>query len=62
MTQVPNRVELDEFLNEIVRALHRTVSYAMPHLNHPTIANQAVHDCGEILAVVMEGKVSEWLS
>jgi hypothetical protein len=61
MTQAPNTVGLDEYLNDIVRALHRTVSYAMPHLNDPKIADKAIRDCKEILDVVMEGDVSEWL-
>lgn len=61
MKPAQNTVELDQHLNEIVQALHRTVSYAMPHLNDPEIANKAVNDCSEILAVVMEGKASEWL-
>ena len=61
MKPAQNTVELDQHLNEIVRALHRTVSYVMPHLNDPEIGNKAVHDCKEILDLVMEGKVSEWL-
>lgn len=57
----PNTEALDEYLKEIVQALHKTVGYAMPHVKEPAIADRAIHDCEEILAVVMEGKVSEWL-
>ena len=61
MTQAPNTVELDEHLKEVVNALHRAVGYAMPHIKDPKIADQAIHDCKEILSVVMEGNVSKWL-
>jgi len=61
MTQAPNTVELDEHLREVVGALHRAVGYAMPHIKDPKIADQAIEDCKEILDVLMEGNVSEWL-
>jgi hypothetical protein len=62
MTQAPNTVQLDEHLKEVVTALHRAVGYAIPHVKDPKIADKAIQDCKEILDVVMEGKVSEWLS
>ena len=61
MPHVPNTLELDEHLKEVVNALHRAVNYAMPHLNDPKITDKAIQDCKEILDVVMEGNVSEWL-
>lgn len=61
MAQAAKTVELDEHLREVVQALHRAVNYAMPHVNDPKIADKAIQDCKEILDVVMEGKVSEWL-
>ena len=61
MAQAPNTVELDEHLREVVHALHSAVSYAMPHINDLKIADKAIEDCKEILDVVSEGKVSEWL-
>ncbi len=61
MAQAPIAVELDEHLKEIVQALHRAVKYAMPRVKEPEVADKAVRDCKEILDVVMEGQVSEWL-
>lgn len=61
MPQAPNTVEMDEHLKEVVRALHSAVNYAMPHVNDPKVADKAIRDCKEILDVVMEGRVSEWL-
>ncbi|MFQ5849963.1 MAG: hypothetical protein ACE5JU_05165 [Candidatus Binatia bacterium] len=59
--QAPNTEELDEHLKEVVNALHGAVNWAMPYLSDPKIADKAIKDCKEILDVVMEGKVSEWL-
>lgn len=61
MLQTTNTAELDEHLREVVHALHSAVNWAMPHVNDPKIADKAIQDCKEILDVVMEGKVSEWL-
>jgi len=61
MAQATNTAELNEYLEQVVQALHRTVNYAVPHVKDPIIANKAIKDCKEILDVVMEGKVSEWL-
>lgn len=61
MPQAPHTEELDEQLKEFIQAVHGAVNWAMPHLNEPEIADKAIQDCKEILDVVMEGKVSEWL-
>ncbi len=61
MGQATNTVEMDEHLKEMVTALHGAVNWAMPHIKDPKIANKAIQDCKEILDVVMEGNVSEWL-
>jgi len=61
MPQAPNTVELDEHLREVITALHRAVNYAMPHVGEPKIVDKAVRDCKEMLSVVMEGNVSEWV-
>ena len=61
MAQAVNTKELDEYLQQVVQALHKTVGYAIPHAKEPEIAARALGDCEEILAVVMEGDVSEWL-
>jgi len=61
MAQAPHTVELDDHLKEVVDALHRAVSYGLPHTNEPEIVDKAIADCKEVLDVVMEGKVSEWI-
>ena len=62
MTQAPNTEALDDYLKDVVTALHHAVNWAMPHLNDPKIADKAIQDCKEILSVMMEGNVSEWLN
>ena len=62
MTQAPNTQALDACMEEMVRALHATVNRAMKHVNDdPKLVDQAVRDCTELLEVVLEGNVSEWL-
>lgn len=61
MSQAPNTEAMDEHLNDVVQALHGAVNWALPHPNDPKIVDKAIRDCKEILDVVMEGKVSEWL-
>ncbi len=62
MAQAPNTRALDECVEEMVRALHATVARAMPHVNDdPQLVDQALRDCQEILDVVLEGNVAEWL-
>ncbi len=62
MTPAPNTRALDEHMKEMVLALHAAVRGAMPHVkDDPTLVDQALRDCQEILDVVLEGNVSEWL-
>jgi len=61
MPVAPNTEALDEQLKQFVQALHGAVNWAMPHLDDPEIVDKAIQDCKEILDVVMEGNVSEWL-
>jgi len=57
-----NTHALDEHLKEMVLALHAAVNRAMPHVNDdPALVDQALRDCQEILEVVLEGNVAEWL-
>lgn len=57
----PHTQELDEHLKDVVRALHSAVNWAMPHVDEPEIVDKTIQDCKEILDVVMEGNVSEWV-
>ncbi len=61
MEKAPNTEELDEHLKDVIQAIHAAVNWARPHLNDPTVTDKAIRDCKEILDVVMEGEVSEWL-
>ena len=55
---VPETEKLDEHLQEVVRALHGAVKKG---ITDPKAADKALHDCKEILDVIMEGKVEEWV-
>lgn len=62
MTPAPNSQALDEYMEELVRALHAAVKGALPHLHDdPTLVDRAIRDCQEILDVVLEGDVTAWL-
>jgi hypothetical protein len=62
MPQAPNTEKLDEHLLEVVRALHGAVKQGVSHSNDPTVMDNAIGDCKEILDVIMAGNVSEWLN
>jgi len=53
---------LDEHLLEVIRALHGAVKQGVSHTDDAKIADQAIADCKEILAVIMAGDVREWLN
>ena len=58
----PDTEALDEHLKEVVRALHAAVNRAMPHVkDDPALVDKAIQDCKEMLDVVLEGNVSEWI-
>ena len=57
----PNTQKLDEHLLEVVRAVHGAVKQGMSHKDEPKIVDKAIHDSKEILDVIMEGDVQEWL-
>ncbi len=61
MAQAPNTVVLDEHLKDCIAAVHGAVSRAIPNIKDEKIVDQALQDCKEVLDMVMEGKVSEWL-
>jgi hypothetical protein len=62
MPQAPNTEKLDEHLLEVVRALHGAVKQGVSHSNDPTVMDNAIGDCKEILDVIMAGNVSDWLN
>jgi hypothetical protein len=63
MQPAENTQALDDHMKEMIQALKAAVNSAMPHLkDDPKLVDKAIADCKEILDVVMEGNVSEWLS
>ena len=57
MEKAPNTVELDEHMKDCITAIHG----AVPNIKDDKVVDQALQDCKEVLDMVMEGKVSEWL-
>jgi hypothetical protein len=57
-----NTEKLDEHLLEVVRALHGAVKQGISHKEDPKIMDKAIRDSKEILDVIMEGDVKEWLN
>ena len=63
MQTAPNTEALDQQFKEFIQALKSAVSSAMPHLkDDPKAVDKAITDCKEILEVVLQGNVKEWLS
>ena len=62
MEPAANIEKLDEHLKEVVHALHGAVGWAMSHQKEPELLDKAIHDCEEILEVIMLGKVQEWIN
>src|SRR5262249_449874 len=63
MQPAANTDALDQQFKEFIQALKGAVNSAMPHLkDDPKVVDKAIADCKEILDVVMEGNVKEWLS
>ena len=63
MQPAPNTEALDQQFKEFIQALQKAVGTAMPHLKDDSkIVDQAIADCKEILDVVLEGNVKEWVS
>lgn len=58
----PNIEKLDEHLLEVVRALHGAVKQGISHKDDPKIMDASIKDCKEILDVIMQGRVKEWLN
>lgn len=62
MPIAPNTEAVDQQLKGFVQALHAAVNRAAPHVqDDPKLVDRALEDCKEILDVVLEGNVSEWL-
>ncbi len=59
----PNAAPLDDYLSEVVRTLKDAVNQGTRHLqdDDPSATDHAIKDCEEMLDVIMEGNVKEWV-
>jgi len=63
MEAAPITQALDDHMKDVIVAVKRAVSSAIPHIkDDPKVVDKAIEDCKEILDLVMEGNVSEWFS
>jgi hypothetical protein len=59
---VPTTYKLDEYLKDVIQAVYGACSSASSHFNDdPKTADNAIKDSEEILNVVMDGQVDEWI-
>ena len=52
---------LDNFLQQVVQTLHSAVNQGIQNMDNPQASEKIVKDCEEMLAVIMEGDVKEWI-
>jgi len=58
----PKTVEMDNYLKDVVQALHAACNSAMRNMQtNPKEAEKAIESCEEILGVIMEGHTEEWV-
>ena len=63
MDSAANTEALDQQFQEFIQAIKKAVATSIPHLkDDPKLVDQSIADCKEILDVVMEGNVKDWLS
>lgn len=59
---IPFAHALDEFLHDIVRALHAAVTRGVAGARaDPPETDRALADCKEMIDTVMAGQVQEWV-
>jgi hypothetical protein len=58
----PNTYKLDEVLKDMIQAVYSATSTATAHLkDDEKTVDKALEDCEEVLGMVMEGHVDEWV-
>ena len=65
MPNEPTAIEepLDKFLIDVVRTLMTASARGLAVVDKdPATADKALHDCKEILDVIMAGHVQEWIA
>jgi hypothetical protein len=59
----PNTYKLDEYLKDVIQAVYGATSTASAHMkDDPSTVDKALDDCKEVLDMVMDGKVDEWVA
>lgn len=60
---IPFTHALDEFLRDIVRALHAAVTRGVASAKtDPAQTDRALADCTDMIDTVMAGQVEEWIA
>lgn len=63
LTPTPIAEPLDDYLREVVQTLHTAVSQGMRRAaDDPKAATPQIQDVTEIITVIMQGDIKEWLS
>ena len=58
----PNTYKLDEYLKDMIQAVYSACTTATAHLkDDEQTVDKALDDCEEVLNMVMEGHVEEWV-
>jgi hypothetical protein len=58
----PPAVALDDYLREVVVTLKQVVDQGIRHVqDEPGATDRSLADCVEILGVIMQGDVAEWV-
>lgn len=58
----PNTYKMDEYVKDIIQAVYSACNTANARLkDDPAAADNAIKDCEEMLGVVMEGNIQEWV-
>lgn len=59
---IPFAQALDEFLHDVVRAIHTAVDRGIATLKtDPAETDRALTDCEDMIDTVMKGQVQEWI-
>jgi hypothetical protein len=59
----PNTYKLDEHLKDMIQAVYGACATATAHMkDDEKIVDKALEDCEEVLDLVMEGHVEEWVA
>jgi len=59
----PNTYKLDEYLKDMIQAVYSACSTATAQMkDDEKTVDKALGDCEEVLGMVMEGHVDEWVA